>query len=297
MKTVGMVGLGNMGMGMARNLLGKGFAVRGFARRKEVRDAFTAAGGTAVDCAADVGCGADVVFLMVMDAGQVFEVCDSGLLDALKPGAIVVMTATIGRGAVMQLVPQLKARQVGLIDAPVSGGKGGADSGTLTLMAAAPMALLNEADDVLRAIGSNIIHVGDEPGQGQVVKACLQALIGVSFQGLFEAMVLGSKAGVDAEVLSSVINSSFVGSKLTASTTAHIVARRFRNTGSHIGTMHKDVGISLDMARELGVTMPVAGAAMQMFQAGKSAIPDGDNWCVVELLEMLAGMNGEGVPK
>lgn len=286
--TVGIVGLGNMGMGMARNLLRKGFEVRGFARRAPVSDEFVRLGGTAVPAAADVARGARAVFLMVLDAAQAMELVDGGLADAMAPGAALIVTATIGRSGVQRIAHRLQAAEVAVIDAPVSGGKAGADAGTLTLMAAAPKPVLDAHQDLLRAIGECIHHVGDEPGDGQVVKACLQALIGVTYQGLFEAMVLGAKAGLDAQVLSEVINSSFVASNLTRGTTAHILQRRFRHGGSHIGTMHKDFGISLDMARELGVPMPAASAAMQMFQAGKTAMPDGDNWCIVELLETMA---------
>jgi 3-hydroxyisobutyrate dehydrogenase-like beta-hydroxyacid dehydrogenase len=288
MKSIGFVGLGNMGMGMARNLLRKGFTVRGYARRREVVDELEREGGVAVPSAADTARGSTVVILMVLDAAQVTEILDGGLLEALAPRTTLIITATIGQRAVQDVWRRLDGRDVRLVDAPVSGGKSGAEAGTLTFMAAAPKATLDDVEDVLRALGASVHHVGTDPGQGQVVKACLQALIGVSFQGLFEAMVLGAKAGVDSEVLSTVINDSFVASKLTSTTTAHIVARRFRNTGSHIGTMHKDFGISLDMARELGVPMPAASVAMQMFQAGKTAIPDGDNACIVEVLEKLA---------
>jgi L-threonate 2-dehydrogenase len=117
----------------------------------------------------------------------------------------------------------------------------------------------------------------------------LQALIGVSFEGLFEAMVLGERAGVATDVLAGVINDRFIASRLTETTTGHIVARRFRNTGSHIETMHKDLRISLEMARAVGAAMPATAVVGQMFQAGRSAIPDGDNWCLVEMLETMAG--------
>jgi 3-hydroxyisobutyrate dehydrogenase-like beta-hydroxyacid dehydrogenase len=142
--------------------------------------------------------------------------------------------------------------------------------------------------DVLRGIAKNIYHVGEEIGDGQVVKACLQAMIGVSYEGLFEAMVLGAKAGVDPEILSDVLNSSVVGSNLTKNTTDLIMDRKFINSGSHIGTMYKDFGISMAMAHELGVPMPASSVAMEMFQAGITAIPEGDNWCIVQLLEKLA---------
>lgn len=294
MKTVGFIGLGNMGMGMARNLLAKGFSVQGYARRAEVAQAFADMGGQAVAAPAEVARGASAVFLMVMNGEQVNGLLDGGLLDALAPGCALILTATIGQHHVQRIAEKLAGRGVDLIDTPVSGGKGGADSGTLTLMAAAPRTVLQRHDELLRAIGTTLVHVGEQPGMGQVAKACLQTLIGVSFEGLFEAMVLGAKAGLDAEVLGSVISHSFVGSRLTAAATGHIAARRFSGTGSHIATMHKDIAIGLEMAHELGVAMPATAVAMQMFQAGRATRPEGDNWCIVQLLEQMAAVAPQG---
>lgn len=287
LKTVGIVGLGNMGLGMARNLLKKGFAVRGYDKRPEGLAALSELGGIASGNANEVAQEAAAIFLMVMNADQVEEIIAGGLLDAMAPGATLIVSATIGAGPVQELANRLAGKRLHLIDAPVSGGKAGAEAGTLTLMVATPGHVLEGNKDVLMGIGSHLIHVGEAPGQGQIVKSCLQALIGVSFEGLFEAIVLGAEAGVSPEVLGEVINNSFVGSKLTAVATDHIVARRFRNTGSHISTMHKDIGISLDMARRLKVPVPATEVAMQMFSSAFAAIPDGDNWCIVELLESM----------
>jgi putative dehydrogenase len=287
-KTVGVIGLGNMGLGMAANLAAKGFVVSGYARKLEAKEALLALGAASLSSAAAVGERSDVVFLMVMNAAQVMDLLQGGLKDAMRPGSTLIVTATIGRHGMLAVDELLRGTGIGLLDCPVSGGKGGADGGTLTLMAAGAKEVFDAQQDVLAAIAGKIFHVGEAIGQGQAVKACLQALIGVTFEGLFETMVLGAKAGIDPETLSAVINGSFVGSKLTQSTTAFIVNRQFSGTGSHIGTMHKDFGLSMDMARELGVPMPATSVAMQMFQAGLSALPDGDNWCIVQLLEKLA---------
>lgn len=287
MKTVGIVGLGNMGMGMARNLLNKGFVVRGYHRRREVQQVFANLGGVAASSANDVASGAKAVFLMVMTADQVAEIVAGGLLDAMEPASTLIITATVGAECVQELAQKVKGRNIRLIDAPVSGGKAGADGGTLTLMASAPNQVLADNEEILMAIGSKLIAVGAMPGQGQVIKACLQALIGVSFEGLFEAMVLGAQAGVDLNVLSDVINNSFVGSKMSAAVTGHIVARRFRDTGSHISTMNKDIGISIELARKLAVPMPATEVAKRLFSEAFAAIPEGDNWCVVEYLESM----------
>jgi 3-hydroxyisobutyrate dehydrogenase-like beta-hydroxyacid dehydrogenase len=285
---VTVIGLGNMGLGMAKSLLSKGFAVKGFDLREPARNELAQMGGTPAASAADAASGSDVVFLMVLNGNQVLSILDGDFRRSLKQGAVVIVTATVGRLYVQQAEALLAADGIAMMDAPVSGGKAGAHAGTLTLMAAARKSVFDANQEVLRAVGTNVYHVGEEIGLGQVVKACLQALIGTTYEGLFEAMVLGAKAGLDPEILSTVINNSFVGSNLTKNTTPLIVERKFSHGGSHIGTMVKDFGISMEMARELGVPMPAASVAMQMFQAGITAIPDGDNWCIVRLLEDLS---------
>jgi putative dehydrogenase len=288
MKKIGFIGLGNMGMGMAKNLLRKGFPVKGFDLREEVRNEFKQYGGIPVNSAGETAEGSDVVFIMVLNGQQVIGIMEGGFTEKLKKGTTVVISATIGRSYVKEAEKLLVAAGAEVMDVPVSGGKSGAHSGTLTLMVAAKRAVLDDNDEVLQAIAKNIYHVGEEIGLGQVVKACLQAMIGASYEALFEAMVLGAKAGLDPEVLSTVINNSFVGSNLTKETTQLIMDRKFTHAGSHISTMHKDFAISMNMARELGVPMPAASVAMEMFQAGITAIPEGDNWCIVQLLERLA---------
>lgn len=287
MKQVAIIGLGNMGMAMAMNLAAKGFSVRGYARRPGLNEVLRGHGGTPTASAAEAVHGADTVFLMVMNGDQVLQVLRE-TRDALRPGATVIVTATIGLQAMQQAEGLLNGTGVALLDCPVSGGRGGAEGGTLTLMAAGPTPVLDAQREVLGAIGTRLFHVGESVGQGQVAKACLQALIGVVYEGLFEAMVLGGQAGLDPRVLAELINHSFVGSRLTQATTERIVERQFTGGGSAIGTMHKDFGISLDMARALGVPMPAASVAMQMFQAGQSVMPEADNWGIVLLLEQLA---------
>ena len=297
LKTIGIIGLGNMGMGMARNFLLKNFVVRGYDKRPHIQQALASLGGVAATSANDAAVGANAVFLMVMTADQVAEIVADDLLDTMKPGSTLSITATVGAECVQKLAQKMKGKDIKLIDAPVSGGKGGAEGGTLTFMASAPKPVLADNEDILMAIGSNLIPVGELPGQGQVIKACLQALIGVSFEGLFEAMVLGAQAGVDLNVLSNVINNSFVGSKMTVAVTGHIVARRFRDTGSHISTMHKDIGISMELANKLAVPMPATEVAQRMFSEAFAAIPDGDNWCIVEYLERMVKEHKEGNKK
>lgn len=297
-KTVGFVGLGNMGYGMAHNLIKAGFTVRGADIRDEPKQRLVAEGGIAAATNAEVARGADAVFVMVVDAEQAREVVHgtNGLIDTLRPGATVILTSTIGRENAKQIAAVLTARGIHTIDSGVSGGLPGANAGTLTLMASGPKAVFEENLDVLRAVGDEdaIFHVGEEIGAGQVVKACMQALVGVTFQGTFEALVLGAKAGVSPQVLLDVLGSSVVGSTLFKRTTAHVMERDFVDTGSHIAVTWKDLGLTLDLAREAGVPMPSTALANQLFQTGMTMFPGEDNWAIVKVLEMMAGTVVQG---
>jgi putative dehydrogenase len=290
MKDVGVIGLGDMGIGMAHNIIKNGFSCSGFDVRAVRLDMFQALGGRPAHSPREVGEHSDAVFIMVMNGRQVMDVItgQDGLLTVLRPGATIIISATIEPREARAAAKALEGTGMNLIDTPVSGGKSGADNGTLTMMAAAPKAVFEDNLDVLKAVGEKIFHVGEEAGMGQTVKASLQAFIGASFTAVFESLVLGSKAGVSGRVLYDVFSASGVGSPLFRNCAQLIMDRRFENTGSHIGTMYKDLGISMNLARENGVSMFTAAAAYELFQAGISMFPDGDNWSIVKLLEQIA---------
>jgi len=291
MTNVGVIGLGNMGIGLAANLIKSGFPCAGFDLRAERLDMFETLGGQPASSPRQVGEHTDAVFIMVMNGQQVHDVIagEDGLLQSLKPGSTVILTATVEPRDARAAAQTLAAAGIDLIDAPVSGGKSGADSGTLTMMAAAPQTVFERNRPVLQAVGEKIFHVGGEAGMGQTVKASLQAFIGASFTAIFESLVLGSKAGVSGQVLFDVFSASGVGSPLFRNCATLIMDRKFENTGSHIGTMYKDLGISMALARENGVSMFTTAAAHELFQAGMSLFPAGDNWSIVKLLEQIAG--------
>jgi putative dehydrogenase len=290
-KRIGIVGLGNMGIGMAKNLVEAGFPLSGFDLRQERKEMLSELGGTSVASISAVGENSDCVFVMVMHGSQVQSVVagDGGLLETMPPGSCIIVTATINPSDIEVLIEKTAKKGIDLIDSPVSGGKSGADSGTLTMMAAAKKEVLEAHREILEAVGKSIFHVGESIGQGQVVKAALQALIGASFTAIFESLVLGTKAGADPEILYDVFCASGVGSGLLKGCGALILDRKFEETGSHIGTMYKDLGISMAMARENGCAMFTAATAYELFQTGMSLYPEGDNWAIVKFLEQIAG--------
>lgn len=295
MKTTAVVGLGNMGMGMAQNLLAAGFDVIGFDLRPERGRMLAEQGGRAADSLGDLA-DADAVFVMVMTGAQAMDVVAGagGLRHTLQPGATIIVTATIQPAEARALETALAGSELHLIDSPVSGGQFGAEAGTLTMMVAAEAAVFAANQAVLNAVGEQIFHVGESIGMGQTVKAALQAYIGVTFAGIFESLALGAAAGIKGETLYEVFSSTHVGNTPFFKNCAQLImARKFENTGSHIATMVKDIGISLAMARENGLPLFATSAANELFQAGISRYPEGDNWAIVKLLEEFSGVEVE----
>lgn len=294
MKKVGVVGIGDMGSGLAKNLLKAGFEVCGFDPAARRLKAFAEAGGVAMDSPAEVGADAEAVFIMVMNGDQAKEVVlgadgQGGLRSSMATGSVIILTATIRPGEARELASALEGSGIHLVDTPVSGGFPGAQNGTLTMMAAGTQEALDIARPAMEAVSGTIHRVGDEPGMGQTVKACLQALIGSVFSAAFEASTLAARAGVKGEVLHKVVSTSSAGSVITSTALENVMDRRFEGTGSHINTMHKDLTISVDLARELGVPLFMASTAMQLFEAGRTRHPEGDNQVVARIYEEIVG--------
>ena len=288
MKKVGVIGLGNMGMGMAKNLIKSGFSVIGFDLDDKRLLKLKENGGSTATSTVQVGEETDAVFVMVMNGEQVKAVV-ADLATGLKDRGTIILTATITPEEAREAYSIADLEGIVMLDSPVSGGMDGAHNGTLTLMTAGKKSVFNDCIKILEAVSSNIFHVGEEIGEGQTVKASLQAFIGASFTAIFESLVLGSKAGIKGQTLYDVFSASGVGSPLFKNCADLIMDRKFKNTGSHISTMYKDLGISLDMAKKNGVPLFTVGAAYELFQAGISMFPDEDNWSIVKLLEQISG--------
>lgn len=291
MAKVGVIGLGDMGSGLAKNLIKAGFDVAGLDLSEERRAAFVKMGGTAVATPAALADDAEAVFIMVMNGGQVEAVLfgEDGALETLSDDAAIILTATIKPQEGREIGARVIEAGKQIIDSPVSGGFPGAQGGSLTMMAAAPDALIAAKRHIMDAVSANIHHVGTNPGDGQSVKACLQSLIGSIFAATFEASTLAAKAGISGQVLYDVFSTSGAGCGVANTALGNIIDRKFHNTGSHISTMHKDLTIALGFGEELGVPLHTASTAMQLFHAGKTKYPDGDNWVVTRVLEEIVG--------
>ena len=287
----GVIGLGDMGSGLAKNLMANGFETSGFDLSEARMAQFTDMGGVVCAGAGEVGRHADIVFVMVMNGDQAKTVIlgEDGLAANMDQGGIIILTATIKPSEAREIGAALEGTGIRLIDSPVSGGFPGAQGGTLTMMAAAPDELMAAAKPAMEAVSGTIHHVGKTAGEGQVMKACLQSIIGSIFSATFEAAALAAKAGVSGEALYKVVSTSGAGCGITSGALENIIDRKFEGTGSGIGTMHKDLTISLAMAEELGVPLFTASTAMQIFHQGKTKYPHGDNWICTRVIEDIVG--------
>ena len=156
-------------------------------------------------------------------------------------------------------------------------------------MAAAPANILAKNRRMMEVVSKTIYHLEGHVGMGQTVKACLQSLIGSIFSGTFKPAALAAKADVSGQVLFNVVSSSGVDCGITNTALENIIDRKFDGNGGHINTMHKDLTISLNMAEELEVPLHTASTAMQIFHAGKSKHPNGDNWACTQVNEEIIG--------
>ncbi|CAO3448293.1 3-hydroxybutyrate dehydrogenase (EC 1.1.1.30) [Azospirillum argentinense] len=265
MMTVGFIGLGSMGMPMACNLLARGFALRGFDVRRESVAALEARGGRGVDSAAAAADGADALVLMVVNAAQAESVLFAqGALDKLPEGATVILMATCPPDAVAALAARVEAAGRRFVDAPVSGGTVGAVAGTLSIMAAAPAAVVERVRPVLAAMGDKVFHVGEAPGQGATVKTVNQLLCGVHIAVVAEAFSLAAKAGVDLAVLLEIMSGSAASSWMLKDRGPRMLEAEPGIT-SAVDIFVKDLGIVLEAGRGAKAALPLAAIAHQMF--------------------------------
>lgn len=294
MKRIGICGIGDMGSGLAKNLIAAGFTVSGFDPDPARLTAFKALGGVPVSSPAAAGEGADAVFVMVMNAAQLNEVVfggddHGGLVSSMAKGATIITTATILPADLIKVAQKLAPSGIDLVDSPVSGGFPGAQGGTLVMMAAGRAEVLEKVKPAMEAVSAKIQIVGDTPGMGQTVKACLQALIGGMFSATYEASALAAKSGISGEVFLNVVEGSSANSLITTGSLSNIIDGKFEKTGSHINTMYKDLTIASDHARNMGVPMFTAAMAMQLFQAAITKFPDADNQTVARVSEDIIG--------
>ncbi|BBJ46785.1 3-hydroxyisobutyrate dehydrogenase [Streptomyces antimycoticus] len=282
---VGVVGLGAMGLGMARSLRKAGYEVGVHDLRPEVAEGFARDGGTAFASPGDLAAAVDVVVGVVVNAAQVESVLfgADGAAARLRPGAVFVMCSTVDPGWSAELGERLAERGVLYLDAPISGGAARAAAGELIMMTSGSAAAYAVADPVLEAMSATVHRLGEQAGLGSKVKIVNQLLAGVHIAAAAEAMALGLKAGVPAEALYEVITHSAGNSWMFENRMAHVLAGDYTAL-SAVDIFVKDLGLVLDSARPERFPLPLAATAHQMFlQASASGLGAEDDSAVIKI--------------
>jgi putative dehydrogenase len=287
--SVGVIGLGAMGMGMAQSLRRAGHVVNVFDVRAEVAQKFAAEGGVACASLADIANASDVLVSVVVNAAQTESVlmgdgtAQSGCINHLKPGSVFVMCSTVDPAFSVGLEKTLNAKGLLYIDAPISGGAAKAASGQMTMMTAGTPQAYAKAEPFLNAMAAKVYKLGDSAGAGSKVKIINQLLAGVHIAAAAEAMALGLREGVDPDALYEVITHSAGNSWMFENRMAHVLAADYTPL-SAVDIFVKDLGLVLDMARASKFPLPLSSTAHQMFmQASTAGYAKEDDSAVIKI--------------
>ncbi|WP_367575476.1 2-hydroxy-3-oxopropionate reductase [Arthrobacter horti] len=292
MTNVTVIGLGIMGLPMAKNLVNAGFNVTGFNRSQDKIDALVAAGGKGASSIAESVQDADVIITMVPDSPDVEGVVSGaeGVFANAKSGALWIDASSIRPDVAVRL--SAAAREAGLrpLDGPVSGGEQGAIDGVLSIMVGGEAADFEAAQPVLNAVGKTIVHVGPS-GSGQTVKAANQLIVAVNIQALAEAVVFLEAYGVDTDAALKVLGGGLAGSKVLDQKGQKMLDRNF-DPGFRLALHNKDLGIVTSAAREAGVVVPLGSAVAQLVSSLVARGDGGlDHSGLFKLTTELAGKN------
>ena len=273
--TVGLIGLGAMGLGMAQSLRRAGHAVRVYDLRAEVAQGFAREGGVACATLAELGAACDVVISVVVNAAQteavLFGQGDApGCAASMKPGSVFVMCSTVDPHVSQALEARLQAQGLWYLDAPISGGAAKAASGQMTMMTSGRPQAYALADPFLEAMAAQVYRLGDRAGAGSKVKIINQLLAGVHIAAAAEAMALGLREGVDPRALYEVITHSAGNSWMFENRMAHVLAGDYTPL-SAVDIFVKDLGLVLDLARASKFPLPLSSTAHQMFMQASTA--------------------------
>lgn len=272
-QNVAFIGLGIMGLPMAKNLVNAGFTVTGFNRSQGAIDALVAAGGQGAGSVAEAVEDADVVITMVPDSPDVEAVVSGkdGVFANAKAGALWIDTSSIRPDVSASLAADARAAGLRPLDAPVSGGEAGAIGGVLSIMVGGEQADFDAAAAVLDAVGKTIVLVGPS-GSGQTVKAANQLIVAANIQALSEAVVFLEAYGVDTDAAIKVLGGGLAGSAVLNQKAQKILDREFA-PGFRLALHNKDMGIVTSAAREAGVVLPLGALVAQLVT---STVASGD---------------------
>ena len=272
MARIGFVGLGNMGNPMVRNLLKAGHSVKVFDLSEEAINFAVQSGAEAAPSAKAAAGGVDFAISMLPEGAHVREVVmNDGIIAGADPGTVLIDSSTIDVDTAQAASKAAEDAGFAMVDAPVSGGVSGAEAGTLTFMCGGDKATFEKVRPILQDMGKNIVHCGG-PGLGQVTKICNNMLSGINILAAAEAMVMGTRLGVDKDILYNVISTSsgttnaFENSNPMPDVVATAASSRGFSPGFMAKLMLKDLRLSQSAALASATATPLGAAATAAFQ-------------------------------
>jgi 2-hydroxy-3-oxopropionate reductase len=289
-ETVGFVGTGIMGKPMAENVLAAGYDVVAHNRSRGPVEDLVADGAAAAHSPAEVAERADVVVTVLPDTDAVESVLygDEGLLAALGSGQVWIDMSTIAPGATEEFAADVAETGAEMLDAPISGGEGGAVDGTLSIMVGGDPDVLDEVRALLGAMGETVTHTGDN-GAGQVTKACNQIVVACTHQAVSEALLLAHRAGADLEAVVSAISGGAAGCWSLRERAPDVIRGEFE-PGFFSSYQYKDLRIATQAGEEFGVPMPETQVAHEMYKAMEEmGHGEDDHSAVIRVIETMAG--------
>jgi 3-hydroxyisobutyrate dehydrogenase/2-hydroxy-3-oxopropionate reductase len=293
MAKLGFLGLGIMGLPMARNLLKAGHEVAVWSHNKGKAEELASTGLSATACATprDVAAASEYVFYCVgnSDMSRALALGPDGLLAGARPDTTVADCSTIAPSVSREIHGAFHSKGVHFLDAPCTGSKPGAENATLTFMIGGDKGVFERAKPYFEVMGKLFYYCGG-PGMGLHAKLTQNLVLANIMMGFNEGMVLATKAGVPPELMLEILNNSAAKSGLISYKAPFIMDRNFE-TNFSTKWMHKDVGMALDTGKQLNVPLPVTGITQQMFQAAvSSGFADEDFCSTIKVLEEMTGV-------
>jgi 3-hydroxyisobutyrate dehydrogenase len=290
MMRIGFIGIGSMGRPMSINLLRAGYELTVYDIREEAMEAPVRLGAKAAGSPKEVSRTSDIVLtsLPTPEALEQVVLGADGVLEGARKGGILIDTSTVSPSTIKKIWAEAKDRGMMVLEAPVSGGVIGAEAGTLTVIVGGDKLVFERCHEILQVIGENIIHVGDV-GSGNTVKLVNNLISLANVAVLSEGMVLGVKAGVSPETLHDVINVSSGRSYALEVKLPRIISKGEFKPGFALDLACKDLGLALDLGREIGVPLLVTGVTRQVYELARArGMGRLDHTAVITLLEEAA---------
>ena len=261
---VAFIGLGTMGIPMALNILNAGFELMVHNRSRDKEEIPARAGALRAGSPREAAAGAEIIITCVSDTPDVEAIIlgENGVIHGAHNESIVVDMSTISPSATRRIAEKLGKKGVKMLDAPVSGGSEGAQKGTLSIMIGGEAEDLEKVDPVLKAMGKTITHVGPV-GAGQLTKAINQIIVGGTFWSVAEGVTLGIKAGLNMDKVLQAVGSGAASSWALINRSGNMIKNDYP-LGFKVKLHRKDLNIALEIARELGVTLPLAAYIEQV---------------------------------